>query len=449
MLWKLCEWSQVFSVRAAHWQCTYLKWRFDRSCGCLASKDARAAERWLRSAYRMARFALARQDEVLAYEAADLLKAIYGDGLARPGESAHLLQLCASALQTKQYEAAGYAMDAYKPLLRILPPAEMAALFEQFSLLAHMTKRLQAQYLSQRLALCVFEALARCGEGAWEEAQAAGADVLRLIGLDALKSGDSALFQETARRLCAFMQADAPSRVARRLGLLLAVWLHQIVKRDQPENFLVLRDLFFALRMKGAGGALAEEALLAECANLAPLVGANWRLRCRHDYLRLLLALPEASPARWRETARILTQAALLASELRGEAEGFVFLRPLLERARALLGDELRFARSESAVRRKVLFAIVGELAVCARLLARRAFSDTPDEVVMRLRDFWLACYRKEENRRVVDAFAQLLLFELVRAKPAKRRYLSPAGKALLERQLLTREQQKKLGVVS
>ena len=229
----------------------------------------------------------------------------------------------------------------------------------------------------------------------------------------------------------------------------MKVWLHQIVKRDQPENFLVLRDLFFALRMKGAGGASAEEALLAECANLAPLVGANWRLHCRHDYLRLLLALPEASPARWREAARILTQTALIAAELRGEAESFVFLRPLLEHARALLGDELRFVRSESSVRRRALLAIVGELAVCARLLARRTFAGAPDEVVLRLRDTWLACYRKADNRRAVDVFVQLLLCELVRARPAKRRYLCPAGKALLERQLLTREQQKKLGVVS
>lgn len=443
MLWNLCFASQGFSAQVFKWQYVCLHWQFHRNMGCGAKKRS-ANARLVGKLYRMAGAAIEKGDEKVAFQTLEMLKLSFGEKMDFSRGAGRLTALCVMALQKKQYAAAGYVLDAFKPFVKNAERTEIKEILRGIVLIISSAKKISEEYVLNKAADCAFLAIEQLEPAEGEDiALAVGA--LKTIGLNAVKLQDEALFRQTAAALLKFPPPKEEARCGQ-LSLLIGVWLHQLVKRDAaamlPGFFRLLESL-----AAGENGGCIAACISRESGNLVGIIGVNHKMQCKAALIRFMLAMAGEKGGSMRRVAYNIGRMARITVSLHGLRHGFDVLLPLLETGRMYMDKELRFVRLSSEVHLKGLYAVLNELALSLELIARQDGKITATDALLSFREYWLARYKQEQGQKSVSQFCQLLLKRLVTDRKRRIRNLCLGGRQLLANHLFDDSQIKKLGL--
>lgn len=365
----------------------------------------------LRQLHGLAHAAVVAGDEHGAYKTVELIKTVYGQGIARPDEPELIGALAVRAVRGKHPEIASAALDAFRLLFRSLPPAAVPAAAEQLTNVTSVALREEYNFLAAKAADIIIGLLEKTGR---EEAPADGEAALRVlntVGVLSLRRRDGELFREIITRLDAVLPARLSGVPAAELTALVDAWLHRIIQNDDGEMYAVLAD--FTARRAASGQWLPADlaVLIREWHSLAgfaslkpgnPLASAIAEQALRIAHATVDAKALEASVAGAGQTAR-------LAVQRHGLADGFPLVLPLLELGRELLALELKFgsAANTDSFRRQALYLIVRESLAVAEFAARQDMISTAGDIIAELHRHWLGAGRA--NAKAVKRFCQLL----------------------------------------
>lgn len=445
MLWEIWILKRCFSVRFFNWQYKYLSWQLDQ-CIRQNKRNPKRVARLMRNIFFLINLAIHEQDEIIAYKILDLLKLAYGDGILREDEPMRLMNLCIASLKEKQFATTGYILDAYKPLMRNTSSVNHKVVLEQLIVLGNIAKKIGKNYLVIKVADCIFEG-ARKIDITQEENAIATLEALKSMGLIAIKSKDYALLKE-ARDLLISLDFCDKKKSNQRFILLLANWIYQIIKIDDAELFMVFRMLCLSLVKKEGFNQKNITEFIEECTNFVGIVAANIRLKCGPALSKLLFELVESRDDTIQAALNVTGKMAKMAIELYGVKKGFPLLFPVIEQGRELLNYELKFVNYSNEARRKYLFSVIKQLILLLDLLAKKEKVMVTD-LLMQINVEWLACFKREKNKQSVNQFCQLVLQHLLNSKQKNVRHLCESGKALINDQLFTENEKKRLGFSS
>lgn len=443
MHWKQRACLQCFSAQLLNWKYICLRWQFHRSIGRKKIGEKKIA-RMMRNIYALVDLAIRNANEVVAYKALDLLKLAFGEKMIRPDEAGKIMSLCVVSLKEKQYSITNYILDAYKPLIKNAESFSLGEIVKELNMVVHVAKRLHQEYLLSKVANYIFEGV-RSISGESETDAAIAIDAMRAVGLNAAKMKDAALFREVNGCLLNFEFCEG-SKVNRRMSLLLSVWMHQIMKQDDKCLLAIFAETCRRFLDRPYFSAEIVSELIRDSDNLVCAIAANTRLKCTVNFIEFLLDLSSKSVEDRRTAANIIVRIARLTAELHGIRQGFQTAAPLLEKGRSLLGEELKFTKSDNAFRRKNLSIIIGELILLSDLIARKDGEMSNMEVMMRINDCWLEYYQKEINRLSVNQFCQLVMRQMVKGRTV-RKNSRRALPIFINRSLITDVQMKKIGM--
>lgn len=386
-------------------------------------------------------------DPAGAYQAIDLLKTAFGEGLARPDEPQNLTAMITQAVRAKQPDIAAAAIDAFRPLLRHLPAADTPAAVQQLAPVAAITLREKYNFLAAKAAEIIFSLLERTG---WDKDQAVIRAALRALattGAMTLRRRDGDLFRELVARLTAAAATRPPAEIAGELATLASNWLHRIVQNNDIAMYEILAAFVFAKAEDGywpddvIAGLVKEWNSLAGSASLRP----RSQLAPRISELALRLALRTGSGKQWEAALAGAGQTARLSVQRHGLNEGFAIILPILEIGRELLAMELKFGGQENAdpFRQQALYLTVREALAMAEFIARQDMVTTAGDILAEIYHLWLAAGRA--NAKAVKRFCQLLAAYWLRTGGRRSQKVSLASD-LLAPALLTDSDKQRLG---
>lgn len=445
MLWEIWLLKRCFSVRFFNWQYKYLSWQLNQ-CIRQNRRNPKKVARLMRSIFFLINLALLRQDEIIAYKMLDLLKLAYGDGVVREDEPMRLMNLCIASLKEKQFATAGYILDAYKPLMRNTSSVNHKVVLEQLIVLGNIARKIGKNYLVIKVVDCIFEGVRKI-DITQEENAIATLEALKSMGLIAIKSKDYALLKE-AKDLIVSLDFCDKKRSNQRFVLLLANWVYQIIKCDDAELFVVFRMLCMELVKKEGFNQTIITDFIEECTNFVGIVAANVRSKCGPALSKLLFELVGNRDDAIQVSLNVTSKMAKMAIELYGVQKGFSLLFPVIEQGRELLNYELKFVNYSNEARQRYLFIVVKQLILLLDLLAKRE-KITVTDLLMQINAEWLTCFKREKNKQSVNQFCQLVLQHLLNSRQKNVKHLCESGKALINDQLFTENEKKRLGFSS
>lgn len=443
MLWKACEFQQAFSVRLAKLQYNCLRWRVRGiDSGYMDSQDESLKNMYYLD--RMMQLSIAEKDDKLAYQTVELMKKFFGEHTVQQEYSGRLLRLCSTALLAKRYKTVEILLDTYKPLIRRLDELSCSKMLEEFVILIDLAKKSGQAYIMEKIAKCVFECSHKIGAAGY----LAAINAIKDVGLNAIKNHDAFLLKSASASVKFFSKPQSLEQ-EKALILLLRVWLHQILKRDDQQSFQAFRAMVLSLHDAEKLPVQFVESMIAESDNLAGLVGANIHMMCRKPLVSFLVEISQNSVNYLQKTSYCIGQMVKMSIALHGLSAGFDILLPLLEHGRGCLKGELKFVKSVDSMRQRHLFAIIRETVILIKSIAKQEGGVGEVEVVLEIRKYWQARYQREGNRHSVDQFCQLLLRQMLKDRQRLSKRLCPSSKKLLDKPLFDIFQIKKLGLES
>ncbi len=372
----------------------------------------------LRQLLGLAHAAVSAKDEQGAYQAVELIKTAYGQGIARQDEAVQLAALATRAARAKQPDTAAAVLDAFRLLLRRLPADAVPSAAEQLTTIAAVALREKYNFLAAKAAEIIFSLLEKTG---WEDRATAvtALKTLRTTGILVLRRRDGDLFREIVTRLDAVLPARLAGEPAAELAALVCAWLHRIVQNNDGSMFAILAE--FTAR-RGASGLWPPRelaALVKEWHNLAGTASLRPRstLAPAISECALRLTLAGADLKQWEASVAGAGQTARMAIQRHGIVEGFALLLPLFEIGRELLALELKFGTPEHAAdfRPQALYLIVRESLAVAEFAARQDMVTTVGDILTEFLRCWSGADRA--NPRAAKRFLQLLAAHWLRAR--------------------------------
>ncbi len=401
----------------------------------------------LRQLFGLVHAAVSGKDEQSAYQAIELIKTVYGQGITRQGEAVQLGALAARAIRAKQPDTAAAVLDAFRLLLRRLPDEAVPAAAEQLTTIAAVALRERYNFLAAKAAEIIFALLEKTG---WENDRptaVAALKVLRTTGILVLRRRDGDLFREIVTRLDAVLPARLAGQPAAELAALVCAWLHRIVQNNDGTMFAILAAFAARRGESGLWPPADRAALVKEWHNLAGTASLRPRsaLAPAIGECALRISLAAADRKHWEASLAGAGQTARMAIQRHGLAEGFALVLPLLEIGRELLALELKFATPEHAAdfRPQALYLIVRESLAVAEFAARQDMVTTVGDILTEFLRCWSGADRA--NPRAAKRFCQLLAAYWLRARgrQARRAVISAELAAPV---LLTDADKQKLG---
>lgn len=411
----ICIAAWWFYTRRLTWQFTHIESRLKKMNnerqGC-----ARADKAIMRKLYKMLQASLKAGNEAESYRALDLLKLALGHGLGRTGEASRLTAIIYLALHTKQLDAAGHSIDAFRPLLKNTSAAELPAAIEQLGLIAVICLKQRQNFLAARAVDIVFY----CTSNQDPLVQAAIARALRLTGLTALRRKDIGLIRELQAKMSNWL-ADEPadSRLHEHIAGVLAAWLHRAVKVEDFSVFELIAEYCSQLAEKKL---LTEQGLadiIVECAHLSSMDSLNpySKLSGKISMFSLELAVEIKSIVIWRQALGGVMQAARGAVNQRSLGESFAIIYPLLEMGRRLLAAELAASPREDVFRQEALFILIRECLQLVDFVARQNFTTSIADIIEQIYQAWIKYEQNQGLHKSIKRLCQLLFQYCTRIK--------------------------------
>lgn len=406
----------------------------------------KAVRLWLQDVYTELNITLEKQASAESCRLLDLLKLAYGEGVTRQDEPLRLMGICVAALRCKQPDVAGFAMDAFTPLLKHFPAAGLTAAAERLLVIGAIGLRQKQPFITAKVVPHLLTIMER-SSGAGGAVSALRA--LRSVGALTLRRRDAALFRDMNTQLLLYLTQNWQPVLAQDLVACIAVWLHRIQQWEQAAALEALQDAFAPLLAADKLPEAAVLALMTECENIAGVAILNPHSKVAPILVRWLLELAESrpSPAVWQAGITALGRLNQLALERYGVRQGFSIMQPLLEQGRRWLVAELKFGLLNQHRQQALLFRVVRECVQLAGVVARQRPVATAADIMAEWLDRWLYSPDVIVNQRSAKQFLQLMLLYWLNLKQKHRERYWPDAPALTEPILFTVAERAQLGI--
>ena len=340
---------------------------------------------------------LRQEDEEQAAKAVDVLKAAYGAGLCGENENVLLKQAFSCAIEKHYFSIAGYLLEAYRPLFRIIKPMSVKMqLTQDVSLLAVLALRKGGN----ALASTAIDVLLYFSMRAEDEFACEIVDALRLIGLESIRQRDSGLLLELSRQM-ATKKLFVGEKSGKAWLYLLETWLASI--NDNP--FVEAGQAFLpVLEAAETGLVQADWAAWMQ----------NWGLLLRQQVLRpkwnglecLWEAFGQALERLQPQAAGTALSRVMSGMMLLFQQEGFslvvVWYFPLFLQAGRWLTEEERFPVWESGTQRRIILErMKADMSLLVKAAARNEFIKTEEDFLLE----WCEMVPDRPGHEQVDRF--------------------------------------------
>jgi hypothetical protein len=411
--------------------------------------DPASASRLLRRIYALLYDSIA-VNPVVTYQAVELLKFAFGEGLRRANEPGRLMAAAVTALRANQPDLAGFILDAFKPMLRYLTTEDVPETVEQLVQISIIAGKAKQNFLVAKASENIFAMLEQQNCAANQPLCAVFLRALTAIGTVALRRHDDDLFREMATRIACWLATKPSDAVSSELVALLSTWLHYIVKTDQPIQFSIVEELTVQLVETKVLSDEALALLFVEWTNLAgtACLNPNTSIASLTLSLMLQLAAKRHKQEVWALATKSTGQVAKLASAHHGNLTGvFQVIYPLLEAGRKLLIIEIRFGEYTDELNRQALFMVLEECLAIVTFLARQDMTTTTGEVISDIYKHWSNSPCLRGNPKSVKKFCQLLLLFWVKIRRRQAKRGMPINQDLTEPMLIVEKDRLRLGL--
>lgn len=331
-------------------------------------------------------------DHTAVYKAIDLLQLAYGQGVARPDEPVAVTSLISTLLGCNRPDLAAAALDTYRGLLRTFNNGQMAA--EQLQTVGVMAMKAKHSYVADKAVDILFTMYEKPDKIADATAVTATIGTLRVIGKFALKHEDRDFFRELVTRLRNFLALQPrPAAPPEALVILLSLWVHVIVSKQDESSLTLLTDSVREMAEKKLLDEQVISGLLREWQDIAGIASLNphSQIAAILIYDMVLLAEKTQEVKLWTEMAAAVSKIVRLIIEQYGIPYAFPLLYPLLDECRKMLTAQVRFSL-ESAVndfRQQAICIVIKEVIAIAEFASRTRITGTTYDILEEIYHFW------------------------------------------------------------
>lgn len=418
---------------AAWWLITRrLAWRFSvlafrlRRLAQRPQRNRTAGKQSMLQLYKILQTCLTDGRDNEVYQALDLLKFALGNGLGTAAEAVRLASVVYFAVRVGRFDVASHILDAFRPLLKNLPPAEMPPVIEQLGLLAVMSLKQRQNFLAARTMEILFGSAGHADPAVRKALLRA----IRLTGLLALKRNDAGLIREIQTKLECWLATEPDgSLLSEQIAHIVAAWLHRVVKTGNVPLFELITGHMEQLAEKELLSPQALCSLILECIPLSVMDSLNplSELSGQVAAFSLDLAAKTRDITSWRHALQGVMQAARLAVNQRSLTESFMVIYPLLETGRSLLATELTASPRQDTFRQQALHILLSECWQLIEFISRQNFTTTLADIIEQIYQEWLACPQNAGQHKSIRRFCQLLFLYCTRPKRRQKNLVTEA----------------------
>lgn len=434
--------------RNLNWQVKFLRARLNKKIGCQKGECQKEGP-LLKNIYSVVNKGMARDDSAIVYQAVDLLKLAFGYGLVRSGESAHLMAIGIVALNRHKPDVASFVIDAFRPLIRQLSPADVVVAVNQLTLIGVVSLKKKQNFLAAKVVDSVLLIMEQTDAAADSRVLVATIKALRILGVLALRRRDAALFRELNVRLLAFLVASRNiEQMTVELANTFAAWLHRIIWSNETFLFKVIADVIFKLAEVKVLTDDGIELIIDELGDVAASACLNPSSLLTNLIMELIFKVADEQKSfrHWINVIRISGRVAKLAIHRHGIVVAFLVVHPLLEFGRNLLWTELKFVESAKEDHRQLLFRVIRESVFLLSYAARQNLLGSTGETIVDVFKCWGGHPNLMTNPKSIKKYCQLLLLFWLKNKRNGKKYM-PYGGDFIEPILFSSVERQRLGI--
>lgn len=403
-------------------------------------------EQYLSKVFNLMQQGIAAANTSVCYQAIELLKTAYGEGIVRTGELSHIVGLSVMAIREKQPDTAGILVDAARLIVRRQTAGQTEASLEQLQLLATIALKEKQNFIAAKAAELIFYILTKADHQSGLATTVRALAALQAVGALAIRRRDSYMLREFTRQLTDwFGQAD--SAADRAFGELIAAWLHRSLRSSDAAAFEILCEFINQIIQKRNLESSALRLLIIEIQNMAGALSLEPGNRTAAILIRLILTVSyaQANIADSRQAVQAVGEVSRLSVHTHDLCTAFPILTPLFDYGRKMLTIELKFGGEASAGehRQQVLFFLIRECLSILEFAARKRMTDGVADIVAECIDYWQADPETVHTLKSFKKFCSLLL--LYRAANRRQKLSTVSSQSSLS--LFTDKEQERLRV--
>jgi len=434
--------------RNLDWQIKLLTVRLNRLIRC-QRRDKQVAKQLLKSIYVTLNKGMTVNKSIVVYQALDLLKLAFGNGLVRPNESDRLMAIGVTALNNNSPDSVSLIIDAFKPLVRQLSPVAIVNMVEQLTLIGTIALKQKQNFLAAKVVECIFFIMEQADVTTDRKILVVSIKALKVIGVLGLRRRDTALFREIDMRLSVWL-IDNPriDDISMEIANTLTAWLHRVAWLDDEFIFSIIADSTFSLIEAGIVSDAGIELIIEEWGNIAASACLNPNSPIAKLIIEFVFKVAnyQKSNKQWIHVIALAGRVATLAVYRHSIIEAFMVVYPIMELGRKLLWEELRYVGYIDEFRHELLFRVVRECLIILTHAARQNIFGSVGETIIDVFKCWTEHPAIIINPKSVKRYCQfLLLFWLKNKKQTKRNIPNNAG--FMEPILFSNVEKQRLGI--
>lgn len=411
-------------------------------------QDRQAVQQVLKAIHALISKSMAANNSRAVYQSLDLLKLAYGYGFVGPGESNNLMAICVVALHGKEPDTVSFALDAFKPLVRQLPPGEIINAVDQLALIGAMALKRKYNFLLARVIEYIFFIMEQPNGAVYKEILVASIRALKVVGVLGIRRRDVALFREMIMRLTGGVIHLGPHDVAVEIAKMLNAWLYRIVATNDVSLFVIITELTTSLV---GDEALTEDGitfLITEWGDVAATACLNPNSPLAGLIIEFLFTLvgDEKWNNQWLKVVGVAGRVGRLAVYRHGLMAAFMVVHPLLDAGRKLLWTELKFVEYVDELHHQHLFSVIREGLAVLNYVAKQTILGSTAETIVELFVYWEDYPEMDINRKSIKKYCQLLLLFWLKNKRQPKRYI-PRNMTLIQPLLFSDREKQRLGL--
>lgn len=411
--------------------------------------DRQTVQQLLKKIHVMTSKSIALNNSKAIYQSLDLLKLAYGNGLVRPRESTTLMGICVAELHNKKPDTVSFVLDAFRPLVRQLPPGEIVSAVNQLTLIGAMALKQKYNFLAAKVIECVFFIMEQNQMAGNREILAASIKALKVMGVLGLRRRDFSLFREMNMRLAAWLATGVPHPdVTDEMTKMLSAWLYRIVSLNDVALFSELIEFTRSVieAEKVANDRL--DSLIDEWGDVAATACLNPNSQMAGLIIEFLFSIVQGTGVnkQWVKVVAIGGRVAKLAIYRHGFSNAFRVVHPIVEVGRNLLWAELKYVEYIDELHQQQLFQMVRECLMILNYAAKQNLMGSTGENIVELFSSWVACPEYRGHRKSIKKYCQLLLLFWLKNKKQAKKYL-PRNVEFIEPLLFSELEKQRLGL--
>ncbi|MBP2628102.1 MAG: hypothetical protein H6Q68_2813 [Firmicutes bacterium] len=430
------------------WQIKLVTGRLNKLIRC-QQRDRQVVQQLLKNIYVIINKGMALDNLIVVYQALDLLKLAFGYGVVRPSESARLMAIGVTALNNNKPDTVSFIIDAFRPLVRQLPPESIVSAVDQLTLIATVALKQKHNFLAAKVVECIFFIIEQADVTAEKKILIAAIKALKVIGVLGLRRRDAALFREINKRLSVWIVANPRTDdISTEIASTLTAWLHRITWLDDAFLFSIITDSTFSLIEAEALTDVGIELIIDEWGNVAASACLNPNSRAAGLIIEFIFQVANRQKfnKQWIKVLALTGRVAKLAVYRHGIIAAFMVMYPILELGRKLLWAELRYVEYTDDFHHELLFRVVRECLIILTYAARQNIFGSTGETIVEIFKCWMAHPEIIINEKSVKKYCQLLLLFWLKNKKQAKKYM-PRDAEFMEPMLFSNFERQRLGI--